>query len=74
MTHYAKQSDTHPQISAHLLPAVTGFIRSIALAPSENLQDTLRLLTLWFTYGFKREIETAIKEVRSAHFGVAGSH
>lgn len=44
---------------------MTGFIRSIALAPSENLQDTLRLLTLWFTYGFKREIETAIKEVRS---------
>eukprot|EP01126_Amoeba_proteus_P048791 TRINITY_DN5662_c0_g1_i4.p1 TRINITY_DN5662_c0_g1~~TRINITY_DN5662_c0_g1_i4.p1 ORF type:complete len:841 (-),score=190.43 TRINITY_DN5662_c0_g1_i4:2162-4432(-) len=63
LTHYSKQQENHPKIFLHLLPAITGFIRSIALAPSsQNLQDTLRLLTLWFTYGFKKDVEKAIRE------------
>lgn len=50
------------KIEQHLLPAVIGFIRSIALAPYDNLQDTLRLLNLWFKYGSRKEIEKAVAE------------
>jgi len=31
--------------------AVQGFFRSISLSHGSSLQDTLRLLTLWFDYG-----------------------
>eukprot|EP00887_Chlorella_sp_A99_P006163 scaffold3.g6163.t1 len=55
-------------------PAVTGFFRSIELAQaavdpvdigtssSANLQDILRLLTLWFTYGAAVDVEAALQE------------
>lgn len=35
----------------HVVPAIQGFFRSIALSEQKSLQDTLRLLTLWFKYG-----------------------
>jgi len=35
----------------HIVPAIEGFFRSIALSSGNSLQDTLRLLTLWFKYG-----------------------
>jgi len=42
ITHYQKQG-LHDKISPHLVPAVSGFFRSIALAPQgKSLQDTLR--------------------------------
>jgi FKBP12-rapamycin complex-associated protein len=42
ITHYQKQG-MHDKISPHLVPAVSGFFRSIALAPpGKSLQDTLR--------------------------------
>jgi len=51
------------RITPHLVPAVSGFFRSIALAPQGNsLQDTLRLLTLWFKYGDKKKVEDALIE------------
>eukprot|EP01127_Copromyxa_protea_P021217 TRINITY_DN7249_c0_g1_i1.p1 TRINITY_DN7249_c0_g1~~TRINITY_DN7249_c0_g1_i1.p1 ORF type:complete len:2507 (+),score=519.55 TRINITY_DN7249_c0_g1_i1:98-7618(+) len=62
LQYYSKKSENHPKIAMHHLPAVSGFIRSIALSPRENLQDTLRLLTLWFGYGYSKEIDTAIRE------------
>jgi len=55
-------------------PAVTGFFRSIELGQtrskkkaghlvrSNNLQDILRLLTLWFNYGNTPEVESALQE------------
>lgn len=43
-----------------MVPAISGFFRSIALSPQENLQDTLRLLTLWFKYGYQKDVETAL--------------
>lgn len=65
-------------ISAHfttyIIPAVegmsismlaaddTGFLRSIALSPGNSLQDTLRLLTLWFTYGYQAGVSAAISQ------------
>jgi len=37
-------------IKQHLQNAAKGFVKSIALSPGKNLQDTLRLLTLFFQY------------------------
>ena len=39
-----------------------GFLRSIALSPGNSLQDTLRLLTLWFTYGYQHGVNQAIAQ------------
>lgn len=43
-----------------MVPAITGFFRSISLSSKQNLQDTLRLLTLWFKYGYYKEVEAAL--------------
>lgn len=43
-------------IHDHVVPAVKGFFRSIALSSSSSLQDTLRLLTLWFAHGAHQEV------------------
>ena len=63
------ESDAAQQFVA---PAVTGFFRSIELGQtadksstpgrptSNNLQDILRLLTLWFNYGNTPEVEAAL--------------
>ncbi|GJN89148.1 hypothetical protein Rhopal_002122-T1 [Rhodotorula paludigena] len=67
VSHFAKsqgeQDPTKPQAySVHLVPAVQAFFRSIALSPDSSLQDTLRLLTLWFKYGHVVEVSNAIME------------
>jgi len=49
-------------ISNHLVPAVKGFFRSISLSPGHNLQDILRLLTLWFEFGTDKHVEAALQE------------
>ena len=46
--------------STYVVPAVEGFWRSIALSPGSVLQDTLRLLTLWFDYGQDDLVSDAI--------------
>jgi len=46
----------------HVVPAVQGFFKSIALSQGSSLQDTLRLLTLWFGHGGSPEVNTAITE------------
>ena len=46
----------------HVIPAVQGFFRSISLSSGNSLQDTLRLLTLWFKYGYQADINAAIAE------------
>eukprot|EP01104_Vermistella_antarctica_P000464 TRINITY_DN1061_c7_g1_i1.p1 TRINITY_DN1061_c7_g1~~TRINITY_DN1061_c7_g1_i1.p1 ORF type:complete len:2466 (-),score=573.86 TRINITY_DN1061_c7_g1_i1:99-7496(-) len=54
------------QRQAHLVPAVRGFFRSIALGPGrgsgQSLQDTLRLVTLWFTYGNHESVTDAMSD------------
>ncbi|RZC37432.1 serine/threonine-protein kinase mTOR [Asbolus verrucosus] len=42
--------------------AVQGFFKSINLSKGSSLQDTLRLLTLWFDYGDFPEVYDAIVE------------
>ncbi|RUP43431.1 hypothetical protein BC936DRAFT_137191, partial [Jimgerdemannia flammicorona] len=49
-------------ISTHIVPSVQGFFRSIALSKDNSLQDTLRLLTLWFKYGHQQDVSQAINE------------
>ncbi|XP_077275474.1 serine/threonine-protein kinase Tor isoform X1 [Temnothorax americanus] len=49
-------------ISQFTVPAVEGFFRSINLSDGNSLQDTLRLLTLWFDYGQWPEVYDAVVE------------
>ncbi|KAM0212597.1 hypothetical protein ACHAPA_002936 [Fusarium lateritium] len=46
----------------HVVPAVKGFFKSIALSEGSSLQDTLRLLTLWFTHGGSADVTSAVTE------------
>lgn len=60
---YQKQPRLQKKIEDHLAPAIQGFFKSIALAPkSESLQDTLRLITLWFKYAEKKVVEIVMVE------------
>lgn len=47
-------------ITQYAVPAVEGFFRSINLLQGNSLQDTLRLLTLWFDYGQYTEVYDAL--------------
>ena len=38
-------------VQRHVIPSIQGFFHSIALSSSNSLQDTLRLLALWFKFG-----------------------
>lgn len=40
--------------------SLLGFFRSIALRSQDALQDTLRLLTLWFKFGSHDDVSTAM--------------
>lgn len=57
-----QSKDFYSQLQSHLIPAIKGFFRSIILSPGLSLQDTLRLLTLWFKYGNQKEVETTLLE------------
>lgn len=49
-------------IRQYAVPAVEGFFRSINLSHGNSLQDTLRLLTLWFDYGQYPKVYEALVE------------
>ncbi|KAI9656704.1 MAG: phosphatidylinositol kinase- protein kinase tor1 [Trizodia sp. TS-e1964] len=61
---FSRESTAVPQnsIIEHVVPAVKGFFKSISLSTSSSLQDTLRLLTLWFAHGGHHEVNTAVTE------------
>lgn len=44
------------------MPAIQAFFKSIALAGDQALQDILRLLTLWFSYGTLPAAEQALRQ------------
>lgn len=48
------------KLAAHIVQAVNGFFKSISLKNENALQDTLRLLTLWFKYGAHDEVSHAM--------------
>jgi FKBP12-rapamycin complex-associated protein len=47
-------------IHGHVVPAIEGFFKSISLSSASSLQDTLRLLTLWFAHGHHPEVNNAM--------------
>ena len=49
-------------IHDHVVPAIRGFFRSIALSSTSTLQDTLRLLTLWFAHGKYQEVTHCVTQ------------
>ncbi|KXT09741.1 hypothetical protein AC579_9320 [Pseudocercospora musae] len=49
-------------VSEHVVPAIKGFFKSIALLSTSSLQDTLRLLTLWFAHGNHQEVTHAVTQ------------
>jgi FKBP12-rapamycin complex-associated protein len=59
-----REPTAHEQtmIVEHVVPAVRGFFMSISLSLGSSLQDTLRLLTLWFTHGGHPEVNAAVTE------------
>lgn len=52
--------NSEEMLQRHVVPAIKGFFHSISL--SSSLQDTLRLLTLWFTFGGSVEAAHAIND------------
>lgn len=49
-------------VTEHVVPAIKGFFKSIALSSTSSLQDTLRLLTLWFAHGNHQEVTHAVTQ------------
>ncbi|XP_063386567.1 serine/threonine-protein kinase mTOR [Cydia fagiglandana] len=47
-------------VEQYTVPAVDGFFKSINLSHGSSLQDTLRLLTLWFDYGHHPAVHEAL--------------
>lgn len=46
----------------HVVPAIQGFFKSISLYSASSLQDTLRLLTLWFAHGNHHDVTAAVQQ------------
>uniref|UniRef100_H2Y9H2 non-specific serine/threonine protein kinase n=1 Tax=Ciona savignyi TaxID=51511 RepID=H2Y9H2_CIOSA len=57
-----KQSDYSNSILKYAIPSVQGFFHSIALSHGNSLQDTLRVLTLWFEYGHHHSLHDVLVE------------
>ncbi|WFD44630.1 non-specific serine/threonine protein kinase [Malassezia psittaci] len=64
ITHHERRGEAIPfhEVAASIVPSVQGFFRSIALASDNSLQDTLRLLTLWFKFGHLEHIADAVRQ------------
>ncbi|KAJ3103710.1 phosphatidylinositol kinase- protein kinase tor1 [Phlyctochytrium bullatum] len=64
LSYFEKEHETIPTqvLVSHVVPSIQGFFQSIALSKGNSLQDTLRLLTLWFKYGYQQEVNAAIGE------------
>lgn len=58
----ARKEKENQLILQYAVPAVRGFFRSINLSQGNSLQDTLRLLTLWFDYGQSGEVIEALND------------
>ena len=49
-------------VTNHVVPAIKGFFKSISLSNVSALQDTLRLITLWFAHGGHNDVTQAVTE------------
>lgn len=56
-------TEARPRSNPYVVPSIQSFFKSIGLAKSGGtLQDTLRLLTLWFKFGNLPEVSAAISD------------
>ncbi|ORZ30937.1 armadillo-type protein [Catenaria anguillulae PL171] len=68
VAHFERMPQTNTEeaqavIATHVVPALQGFVHSISLSKdTDSLQDTLRLLTLWFKYGNLQDVHLTIVE------------
>eukprot|EP00771_Trimastix_marina_P000832 gnl/Trimastix_PCT/1865.p1 GENE.gnl/Trimastix_PCT/1865~~gnl/Trimastix_PCT/1865.p1 ORF type:complete len:1904 (-),score=747.44 gnl/Trimastix_PCT/1865:385-6096(-) len=58
---YYQRSNQGDKIEALLVPTVKAFFKAILYSPKDTLQDTLRLLTLWFRHGSAECVEKAMQ-------------
>ena len=62
--HSDHSDQNHDRVTEHLKDAIRNFFDAISLSPDKNsslvLQDILRIITLWFTYGNREEVINAI--------------
>ncbi|KAG8710611.1 phosphatidylinositol kinase- protein kinase tor1 [Ceratobasidium sp. 394] len=61
-----RTEEVSPTIIAYILGAMQGFFRSIELRKNTSLQDSLRLLTMWFKYGAHPDVHKDMAEGISA--------
>lgn len=59
-TYSAIHSPSQRSAGDFTVAAVKGFIRSISLSDGNSLQDTLRLLTVWFEHGHQPGVSEAL--------------
>ncbi|XP_066259712.1 serine/threonine-protein kinase mTor [Euwallacea similis] len=57
-----ERSSQEIDLTEHTVSAVKGFFKSIDLSRGSSLQDTLRLLTLWFEHGTSPQVSEAISD------------
>ncbi|OJT05171.1 Phosphatidylinositol 3-kinase tor1 [Trametes pubescens] len=58
---YSRARDVPAEdLTVHIVSAVDGFFHSLSLGNVNALQDTLRLLTLWFKYGAQDDVSHAM--------------
>ncbi|KAH3744281.1 protein kinase, atypical group [Pelomyxa schiedti] len=62
ISHYERQNVPTDRIVSFIVTAIQGFFKSIALGPTQTLQDALRLLSLLFKHGQNKEVESALIE------------
>ena len=65
VAHLENQADSLNDIMGsglviHVVQAIKGFFRSVSLRNENALQDTLRLLTLWFKFGAHDDVSHAM--------------
>jgi FKBP12-rapamycin complex-associated protein len=53
---------SYPEVMKYVVPAIQGFFKSIALSSTSSMQDTLRLLTLWFAHGKHVEVTREVSD------------
>ncbi|KAJ3138476.1 phosphatidylinositol kinase- protein kinase tor1 [Physocladia obscura] len=60
---YYEKLNTAPElVASFVVPAIKSFFQSIALSKTNSLQNTLRLLTIWFKYGHIVDVNAAVEE------------
>ena len=58
---HQKSTFSQATLKEHVIPAIEGFLTSISLSQAKStLQDTLRLLTLWFSHGSFPDVQQAL--------------